>query len=157
MSSFLLTPMPAIDEEVGPTQAEKLEDACSAPTKWFFLIIGWVSVTLGFIGVFVPLMPTTVFLIIALWCFSKSSPRLAAWLYNHPKFGPTLQDWHEHKVVPLRAKAAATILMLMSLGLVCYSNAGSSLLITVVAAAIAVVLTYLLSRPHERPFAKEDK
>ncbi len=55
--------------------------------------LGWVMVALGVIGLVMPLMPGTVFLIIAAACFARSSPRLEAWLLDHPKFGKSLRDW----------------------------------------------------------------
>ena len=58
----------------------------------FFLCLGWVFVGLGFVGAFVPGLPTTVFLIVALWAFSRSSDRLRMWLWTHPRFGATLRD-----------------------------------------------------------------
>ena len=153
--SFSLNQSSAIDQIIEPQKFSQQNLANYAPIRWLLSVAGWANVVLGVVGVFVPLMPTTVFLIIALWCFSKSSPRLAAWLYTHPKFGPVLQDWHEHRVVPLHAKVLATVFMLTSLVFVIISNTGSTLSVSILAAAIAVVLAYLLSRPHERPHVGE--
>ena len=86
--------------------------------RWLFLGFGWLNVGLGLIGVVVPGMPTTVFLIAALWAFSKSSERFRLWLWNHPRFGSTIRDWHEHKVIPYKAKIMATSMMAMSFVLV---------------------------------------
>lgn len=77
-------------------------------------VFGWFNVVLGAIGVVVPGMPTTVFLIIGLWAFSKSSDRFYSWLWNHPRFGQPLQNWHTHRVIPVRAKFAAVSMMSMS-------------------------------------------
>lgn len=74
---------------------------------WFAL--GCLLVALGLIGVVVPLMPTTVFLIFAAACFARSSPRLEAWLLNHPRFGPALCAWREERAISRRAKIAACI------------------------------------------------
>ena len=156
MSSFSLSPRSPIEQNVQSPDALSPRSVINTPTKWLLLGLGWLNVAFGVVGAFLPVMPTTIFLIIALWCFSKSSPRLANWLYTHPKFGRVLQDWHTYRVVPLHAKAMATILMLTSLALVYFSNAGSHLLVSVLAAAIAVVLAYLLSRPHERPVVREE-
>src|SRR6187551_2804897 len=57
-----------------------------------YFCMGCVMVALGAIGAVTPLLPTTIFLIIAAWCFARSSPRLEAWLLNHPTFGKTLRD-----------------------------------------------------------------
>jgi len=83
-----------------------------------FLVLGFLCVGLAFVGVFVPGIPTTIFLIIALWAFSKSSDRLRWWLYNHPRFGSSLRAWHEHRVIPVRGKVSALIIMGISLAIV---------------------------------------
>lgn len=59
---------------------------------------------LGFLGAIVPVLPTTIFLILAAWCLGRSSPRLEAWLLDHPRFGPGLRRWRAHGAVPRRAK-----------------------------------------------------
>ena len=79
--------------------------------------LGLVSTALGIVGVFVPGLPTTIFLIVALWAFSRSSDRLKMWLWTHPKFGPGLQAWHMHRVIPRRAKVSAVVVMLLSLAI----------------------------------------
>jgi uncharacterized membrane protein YbaN (DUF454 family) len=79
--------------------------------RWALRAVGVVALALGIIGAFVPLMPTTIFLLIALWAFSRSSPRFHRWLYSHPRLGPPLRAWHEHRVISTRAKAAAVGLM----------------------------------------------
>ena len=72
-----------------------------------YFVTGCLMVALGVIGAFVPLMPTTIFLIIAAACFARSSPRLEAWLLNHPQFGPSLRDWRAHGAISKRAKIMA--------------------------------------------------
>ena len=64
-----------------------------------WLALGCLFVGLGMIGAVLPLMPTTIFLILATGCFARSSPRLEAWLLNHPRFGPTLRDWRERGAI----------------------------------------------------------
>ncbi len=72
-----------------------------------YLLLGFLFVTLGYIGVVVPGMPTTIFMIMAVWAFKRSSPRFEQWLLNHRVFGPTLRDWDEHKAITLRTKYIA--------------------------------------------------
>ncbi|WP_250157310.1 YbaN family protein [Tianweitania aestuarii] len=62
---------------------------------------------IGILGAFLPLLPTTIFLIMAAWCFGRSSPRFEAWLLNHPHFGPSLRAWRVSGAVPRRAKYLA--------------------------------------------------
>ncbi len=78
-----------------------------APVRWAFFTIGLVSVSLGTIGMFLPVLPTTIFYIIGLWAFKRSSPRLEAWLLNHKVFGATLRDWDENKWMRRRTKILA--------------------------------------------------
>ena len=77
--------------------------------------LGWICVSLAFVGVFVPGIPTTIFLIIALWAFTKTSKKLRYWLLHHKRFGPILSNWQEHKVVPLRAKILMVTFMILSI------------------------------------------
>ncbi len=82
--------------------------------KIFFFTLGSVFFAIGFIGAFTPVLPTTPFMLLALMSFSKSSPKLHAWLYNHKVFGPPLQKWDQHKVIPLFAKRLSLFFMISS-------------------------------------------
>ncbi len=86
--------------------------------KILLLAIGWFFVALGTIGVFLPVLPTTPFLLISLWAFSQSSDRFHHWLYTHRYFGPPLQAWSEHGIIPMRAKVMAVGTMGLSATLV---------------------------------------
>ncbi|MCF2907583.1 YbaN family protein [Pseudoalteromonas sp. DL2-H2.2] len=81
---------------------------------------GYVALILAFIGAILPVMPTTVFLIIALWCFTRSSSSLETWLLTHPRFGEALQNWRTRQVIPKKAKYFAASSMLTSLLVTCY-------------------------------------
>lgn len=72
--------------------------------KYLWRAAGLLSVGCAYIGAIVPGIPTTVFLVIALWCFSKSSPKLQAWILEHPTFGPYVVNWTEKRIYPDRAK-----------------------------------------------------
>jgi uncharacterized membrane protein YbaN (DUF454 family) len=78
---------------------------------------GLLLVGIGFVGIFVPLLPTVDFLLLALPCFARSSPRLEAWLLDHPRFGPALSAWQEHRAVPRHAKIMACLGMSLSFAL----------------------------------------
>lgn len=88
-----------------------------------YLVLGCCFVTLGVIGAFLPVMPTTVFLIGALWAFSLSSKRLETWLLDHPRFGPRLVAWRAHRVIPLRVKLFAWASMAVSLAIMALARA----------------------------------
>ena len=85
--------------------------------RLFWFALGLSLVGVGFLGVFVPLLPTTDFLLLALPCFAKSSPRLEAWLLNHPRFGSSLRAWRANRAVPRHAKLMAAIGMTLGYAL----------------------------------------
>src|SRR5262245_18957804 len=79
-------------------------EAGSPRVRFLYKAMGFVFVGLGVLGAFLPLLPTTPFLLVSLWAFSRSSRRFHQWLYMHPRFGPRLQEWHEQGVVPVKVK-----------------------------------------------------
>lgn len=89
--------------------------------KTGYLLLGWCCVTLGVAGIFLPLLPTTVFLLIAAWAFSRSSPRWHNWLQTHPRLGPLLACWEKHRAMPRRAKVAAFITLGVSYGITAWA------------------------------------
>ena len=115
--------------------------------RYVLIGFGWLNVGLGAIGLVVPGMPTTVFLLIALWAFSKSSERFRAWLYEHPRLGPPIRAWHEHRVIPARAKAAALVMMTLSLAIMAAS--GDWRLPAIAAAVMIPVALFIVSRPSQ--------
>lgn len=98
-----------------PATEDLLRRGRVARAGWMLLGLGLVGI--GLIGIFVPLLPTTDFMLLALPCFARSSPRLEAWLLNHPRFGPALQAWQRERAVPLRAKRMAWIGMALGYAL----------------------------------------
>lgn len=84
--------------------------------KYFLIALGWFLVALGIIGVFVPLMPTTIFFILAAACFARSSEKFYNWLIYHPKFGKFIRDYREHRGMPLKSKIIAVSMLLVSIG-----------------------------------------
>ena len=119
-------------------------------SKIILLALGWICVSLGFIGIFVPGLPTTIFLIIALWAFTKSSKTLRLWLLNHKRFGPILRNWQEYKVVPLRAKILMVILQILVVIMVQYTF--NNLFVTATLSIVLIcVAWYVLSLPSKTP------
>ena len=118
--------------------------------RTILISLGWLCVGLGFVGVFVPGIPTTIFLIIALWAFTKSSEKLRHWLLNHKRFGPILNNWQEHKVVPRRAKILMVVLMSLAVILFYYSSQSLILTIGLIIILVSVAI-YVLSLPSKVP------
>ena len=115
--------------------------------KHALMAFGWINVGVGAVGVVVPGLPTTIFLIIALWAFSKSSDRFHNWLYAHPRFGPPLQAWHTHRVIPPRAKALAVALMAVSWAVLTFAVADGWVMPAAVGAVLVAVALYIVTRP----------
>ena len=82
--------------------------------------VGWLSVALGVIGIFLPVLPTTPFLLLAAACFARSSPRFYDWLVGHPRLGPWIRDYLEGNGIPLKGKVYAIGLMWVSIGFSCW-------------------------------------
>ena len=119
--------------------------------RWGLIAFGWLNVGLGVVGVVVPGLPTTVFLLVAAWAFSKSSERFQRWLWNHPRFGPSIRDWHQHRVIPRRAKILATAMMTMSFLFVTLVIAESWVLPAVLALVMVPAALYILTRAGFSP------
>ncbi len=118
--------------------------------RYALLACGGCNVVLGFIGAVVPGMPTTIFFIIALWAFTRSSPRMRRWLYEHPRFGQALQEWDRHRIIPLRAKRLAATMMLISLAILTVL-ASSWVMPVSVGAVMAAVMVFIATRPSTNP------
>ena len=121
------------------------------------LLLGWLCFAIGFVGMFVPLLPTVIFWILAAWLFATSAPHLRDRIYRHPRFGRMVHDFLEHGVLSRRGKAFAIGGMTLGVGL-------SSLLWSppwpVLAAIVAIlvpVAVWLLLRPETLPATVEAK
>lgn len=115
------------------------------------LALGWLCVALGIAGLFLPVMPTTVFLLIAAWAFSRSSHRFHRWLYDHPRLGRTVRDWHAHRVIPFRAKLLAVAMMAASVTVLAVFVEAHWALPVAVGLLLAAIAAYIVSRPSAVP------
>lgn len=119
----------------------------SAIRRHIFLLLGLAFTGLGFLGAFLPVLPTVPFLIVAAACFARSSKRLELWLLSHRRFGPLLIDWRERGAIPLRAKWMS--LGGSALGFVLFvrgSHPGWPLMLAV-GALMAFGVIYVFTRP----------
>jgi uncharacterized membrane protein YbaN (DUF454 family) len=111
------------------------------------LSVGWVCVGLGVLGAFLPVLPTTPFLLVALWCFSHSSERFHHWLLHHRLFGPPLRAWAHHGVIPLGAKVAALTAMAASGGYVASFTDTPTLGWASMAVVCGLTAVFIVTRP----------
>ena len=101
-------PVPPVQEQRNPV------------IRYVLLAIGWLSVALGVIGIFLPVLPTTPFLLRPAACFMRSSKRFYLWLVNNRQLGPWIIDYLEGQGIPLKGKVYAIGLMWLSISLSCY-------------------------------------
>jgi uncharacterized membrane protein YbaN (DUF454 family) len=115
--------------------------------KIVLLTLGHFFLALGIVGAFLPVLPTTPFLLLAAYFYSKSSEKIHNWLMNHKYLGPSLKDWHERGVIGIKAKWVATIM----LGLIIswrIPTLNIPLAIKIFAASVLVgVLVFIWTRP----------
>ena len=112
-----------------------------------FFLLGWSFFGLGAVGTVVPGLPTTPFMLLALWAFSKSSRRFHDWLYAHRLFGPPLHQWRTHRVIPLKAKVLALVTMLVSFTYLAYFTQVNITVKIIVALAMLSGAVFILSQP----------
>lgn len=84
--------------------------------KYILIGLGWFFVAMGIVGIFLPLMPTTIFFILAAALFARSSEKFYNWLINHPKFGKFIRDYREKRGMPLKSKIIAISMLFITIG-----------------------------------------
>lgn len=115
--------------------------------KPLYFLLGWCLFGLGIVGTVVPGLPTTPFMLLALWAFSKSSRRFHDWLYTHRVFGPPLQQWRSHRVIPGKAKLLAVATMLLSFVYLTFFTGVSAWLKALTALVMLYGAAFILSKP----------
>lgn len=112
-----------------------------------YLALGLLCVGVATVNLFIPGMPSTVFVLVALWCFKRSSPRLESWLLNESVFGPALRDWEGDRSMTRRNKILALTMLWLGIGasiaFMAYRHR-SPYLIAILAACAVGVTVFLL-------------
>lgn len=123
--------------------------------KSIYVVLGCLFFAAGVLGAFLPILPTTPFMLLALWAFSNSSERLHDYVFYHPRFGHAAREWRTHGAVALRVKVVAiTVMTLSGIYIVFFSGAGL-LMIAFSVILIAVGAGFLLTRPTLRDTARD--
>ncbi len=115
-------------------------------TKPFWATLGVLAVGAGIAGVVLPLVPTTPFILLAAYCFARSSPRLEAWILNHRTFGPMIANWRRDGSIDPRAKTLAIIFMVAAF-LLSLAMAIPTWALIAQGIVLLAVATFILTRP----------
>ena len=117
--------------------------------RYLYVLAGWVCLGCGFLGIFLPLLPTTPFVLLAAFCFSRGSQTLHRWLLTQQTFGPIIRDWNHHGIIRPRVKWTSTCLIVLMLS---YPIVFKDILLfaKIAAALVGVgVLVFIWSRPSK--------
>lgn len=128
----------------------------SEPGNWqrrLLFGVAWLAIALGILGMLLPLLPTTPFLILAAACFARSSPRFHAALMSNRHFGPLLRQWESSHSIPPRVKPKALVLVIATFGLSIYAVEHNELriMLAILGAMLLVFLYRLRVRPPGEP------
>lgn len=116
-----------------------------------YFVAGWAALGLGAAGTVLPLLPTTPFLLVAAWCFCRSSPRMAAWLLGHPVLGKPLRAWQREGAISMPAKLTALASMGAGYALSIHFARLGTIPAIALAALLLAVATFIITRPVPSP------
>ena len=120
----------------------------AGPGRVLLVVAGGAFLLLGIAGIVVPILPTTPFVLLAVGCYSRSSPRLAAWLENHPRFGTMLRAWRDEGAIAGRAKVAALVAMVLGFSVILIATRIPLAGTAAIAATLVACAIFILSRPR---------
>ncbi|MFQ3250264.1 MAG: uncharacterized membrane protein YbaN (DUF454 family) [Glaciecola sp.] len=115
--------------------------------RYTLMALGWLSLLLGIIGIVLPLLPTTPFVLLAAFCFSKSSPLIHRRLMANKYLGPIIKDWEQNGVIKLRTKWVATITMLLLVSYPLLFKIQNLLIQVTIVIVMLCVLVFIWTRP----------
>ena len=121
--------------------------------RGLFVALGILALALGVIGIFLPVLPTTPFVLLAAACFARGSQRFHRWLLDQPTFGPIVREWEQYRSIPYRTKLTAVVLMTLTFGasIVFFARPGwLQLVLALIGVGLAVWLYRLPSRDRPR-------
>lgn len=112
-----------------------------------WVMLAGMSFSIGVLGIFLPLLPTTVFMLIAIYCASKGSPRFEAWIRSRHYVGPLLVTWEQERAIPKRAKIFAVCTIALS-AIITVWSLGPGWLSGAVVALLMLIALWLATRPE---------
>jgi len=115
--------------------------------RWLWIIAGSISLALGIIGIFLPLLPTTPFLLLTAACYARGSRRLHNWLLNNKLFGKYIRNYREGKGIPARSKVLALTLLWLTIGFSIFYVIPILIVQIILLAIAALVSIYIISLP----------
>lgn len=132
------------------------DNAGNKPGNRLYLLLAWLCIAAGTLGVVLPLLPTTPFLLLAVWFASRGSPRLHDWLWEHAHFGPLLVAWRDERAIPLSAKWTGTAMLGVSWLVMAWHQIPA---IGLLAAGVmfAVIGCFLWTRPSPGSLQKDSE
>lgn len=133
--------------EKDPTPARQTITPLPYPLRILLLCIGFISLGLGIAGIFLPVLPTTPFLLLSAGCFARSSTRFYNWLISHPKLGPYIEGYLNGKGIPLKAKIYSLLLMwpmMLFSAFYVLNNQTMQIVFPIIATLVSI---YILTRP----------
>lgn len=119
--------------------------------RWLLWLAGSVSLALGLVGVVLPGLPTTPFVLLAAACYAKASPRLHGWLLNHRFMGPMVRDWEQHRSLTRRTKTVAQVSMVAMVGLSAWGLRGQPIVLAIVLVAALIGVWVVARIPTRNP------
>ncbi len=131
-----------------PPESSRIGRRLHALGRPFLFALGWVFTLVGIAGIFLPLVPGVVFLILAAACFARSSPRFEAWLLGHKRLGPPIRRWRETGAIPRYGKILSSVAMAAS-WLILFATSAPAAAKAGSLAAMLAAAAYVLTRPDE--------